>query len=502
MSPFLLVYGRQAKLPVELTLKVAKNEAEGTDDNEGMNLEEYTSAMVAVRREALENIEAAQERQKAQYDAKHGQDKAKYKVGSLVLVKNSRKLSRKGSKMNPNWLGPYRIHQILNKGTFRLSQAEDDTKILTQVYNMTRLKLYYKRDTASESKVTDSSSIDDDAVRKQAEQSSQQDLDPQSTHANKNAVGHVPCHCRRSRCSARKSCTCKRNGQFCSVGCHPGHSCTNCKNDDDQPKTIDLSKVNTTSQENHAPRPWKRIQWISLTERDKEILVTPGEWLDDNLINAAQILLKMKFSAVGGLQSCTLAEKLAFEPQGEAEFVQILNIGRNHWITISTIGCESGSINVYDSMHWKLSSITKKVIADLLMTTNRAIKVTYRNVQWQKGGSDCGLFAIAFATSVCLGNDPAALLYSQPQMRNHFLSCIDTEEITDFPQRSSTRRARNNQADTELISVFCVCRLPDDGELMVQCSQCKEWYHKACIGTPDVCFDETEPWFCNQCNDL
>ena len=32
-----------------------------TDDTEDMNLEEYTSIMVAVRRKALENIKASQE---------------------------------------------------------------------------------------------------------------------------------------------------------------------------------------------------------------------------------------------------------------------------------------------------------------------------------------------------------------------------------------------------------------------------------------------------------
>ena len=119
VSPFLLVYGRQARLPVELTLKAAiKEEEEEADKISDMDLEEYTSAMVAIRRKALENIKAAQERQKTQYDSKHCKDKAKYKAGSLVLVKNCRKLSRKGLKMEPNWTGPYCIHEVLSKGTF------------------------------------------------------------------------------------------------------------------------------------------------------------------------------------------------------------------------------------------------------------------------------------------------------------------------------------------------------------------------------------------------
>lgn len=154
----------------------------------------------------------------------------------------------------------------------------------------------------------------------------------------------------------------------------------------------------------------------------------------------------------------------------------------------------------YDSLHLKLSNLTKKVLADLLMTKKKAITVTYSNVQFQNGGSDCGLLAIAFATSLCLGQDPATLLYDQPLMRNHLLSCIVAGEITDFPQQSIRRKTRKHKVDTELIPLFCICQLPDDGGLMIQCSQCDEWYHEACIRVPNICLDETEPWLCNKCS--
>ena len=55
------------------------------------------------------------------------------------------------------------------------------------------------------------------------------------------------------------------------------------------------------------------------------------------------------------------------EPQA-GEFVQILNVGECHWVTISTIRCPASTIKVYDSLHMKISSQTKKLIADLLMT--------------------------------------------------------------------------------------------------------------------------------------
>ena len=114
----------------------------------------------------------------------------------------------------------------------------------------------------------------------------------QQSTLEKNTTDHVPCHCCKSRCNARKSCLCKKKSQFCTVDCYPGHSCVNCKKDSDIPQVIDLSDTKTTVQETPAPHPWKCIKWITLTECEKAILTTPGEWLGDNLINAAQVLLK------------------------------------------------------------------------------------------------------------------------------------------------------------------------------------------------------------------
>ncbi len=35
--------------------------------------------------------------------------------------------------------------------------------------------------------------------------------------------------------------------------------------------------------------------------------------------------------------------------------------------------------------------------------------------------------------------------------------------------------------------VFCLCREPDDGRVMVQCDRCQEWYHHDCVDiTPYV----------------
>ena len=52
------------------------------------------------------------------------------------------------------------------------------------------------------------------------------------------------------------------------------------------------------------------------------------------------------------------------------------------------------------------------------------------NIQKQQGFKDCGLFAIANATSICYGDDPTALVYEQHGMRQHLLNCLEKEEMT------------------------------------------------------------------------
>ena len=162
-SPFLLVYGRQPRLPIEFDTKSDENciEDSETEEKQSVGSEESVlqvninkptcfddynnllQRMVDVRRKALENIQSAQERQKKYYDTKHCKDKEQYKVGAAVLLLNSKKLSRRGSKLEQNWMGPYHIHEVLPKGTYRLCNPENGN-VLAQKINMTRLKLYYK----------------------------------------------------------------------------------------------------------------------------------------------------------------------------------------------------------------------------------------------------------------------------------------------------------------------------------------------------------------------
>ena len=78
----------------------------------------------------------------------------------------------------------------------------------------------------------------------------------------------------------------------------------------------------------------------------------PGMWLTDIHVDHAQQLLGSRFPSLSGFQSTTTLEKAncnqVVAPSGE--WIQIIHVNNNHWLTVSNIGCNLGTVNVYDSM--------------------------------------------------------------------------------------------------------------------------------------------------------
>ncbi len=110
-----------------------------------------------------------------------------------------------------------------------------------------------------------------------------------------------------------------------------------------------------------------------LPTEDSFILLS-GAWLTDTIIDEGQRLIKKKYR-IDGLQNIILGQTMAFEVMKQREFVQVLNTGKGHWITISTVGCKSSEIEVFDSMHPVLTNHVQKQIAVLLCSKDRSITV-------------------------------------------------------------------------------------------------------------------------------
>ena len=74
-----------------------------------------------------------------------------------------------------------------------------------------------------------------------------------------------------------------------------------------------------------------------------------------------------------------------------------------------------------------------------------SLSVKVLPVQQQNGYRDCGLFAIAFATEICMGQNPSKAVFIQTQMRGHFFRCLTTGNMMPFlPKRKSNTASANN----------------------------------------------------------
>ena len=106
-----------------------------------------------------------------------------------------------------------------------------------------------------------------------------------------------------------------------------------------------------------------------------------------------------------------------------------------------------------------------------------------------------GVFAVSFATALCTGHDPASKVYNQLSMRERMLNCLVKETISPFPECHCKRVRKDGQ--TEKLPIFCICSLPDDGKLIVQCSKCKQWYRQQCIQISCKCLNKN--FYCKYC---
>ena len=156
-------------------------------------------------------------------------------------------------------------------------------------------------------------------------------------------------------------CSCIRSHISCSKHCHPGSKCEN---------------------SNLIQKKKPRQEEILNAE---DIQVLKNGWLTDKHMLKPNNILKKDYPSVKGLQDTLLQQNFSWDIP-TSDFVQVLHVNGNHWITISNIGVSDNSVNVYDSLYNGITQTTKELISKYVH--KEKVKINIINVQQQKNDSD------------------------------------------------------------------------------------------------------------------
>jgi hypothetical protein len=269
--------------------------------------------------------------------------------------------------------------------------------------------------------------------------------------------------------------------------------CKCCVTDTSESIVISLS----SEEENEALELWVNNGAYTLSCRDREVVLSRRGWLTDKIICAAQMLLLQFFPNMAGLQPPTLQKVFAFQVHS-GDFVQIIHVRNNHWCVVSTVGCQSGVLRVYDSLYKTLSKEAIHLIVSMVHVPSSHLNIVMMDVEKQSNGSDCGVLAIAYAFDLCSGMNPCSVRFDHSKIRPHLTTCLETCQVYRFPvlgERESVPRK------PKTVELHCSCRMPEEsGNEMAKCDSCQVWYHRHCMDIPSEVFGEFEVhWECKRC---
>lgn len=237
---------------------------------------------------------------------------------------------------------------------------------------------------------------------------------------------------------------------------------------------------------------WLSCGKIQLSKQDKQHILG-GKELTDLHVNAFQSVARQQFPSFGGLCNTLVAGRVNLV-EGQEKFIQIVHVEeRAHWIAIFI---DNSEVFLYDSMFTAASTTTLEIIAKILQTKQSCFCVNHLNVSRQAGTTDCGLYTIAAVTCILLGEDPTKVVFDQKVLRLHFTKILEAKFLEAFPVLKK-RRVTERVSKVEQCDVYCFCRLPDNGDKMISCDDCNEWFHLACLKITEPLSDI---WYCDNCS--
>ncbi len=103
----------------------------------------------------------------------------------------------------------------------------------------------------------------------------------------------------------------------------------------------------------------------------------------------------------------------------------------------------------------------------------RHLRVNEMPVQQQLNGIDCGLFSIAFAYHIALGDEPSAIHFCASEMHQHLIKCFEDGQLYSFPQvaYSEQSHCRKKLRIIKMLNII-ILNIYIDSTFVIVCYQC------------------------------
>ena len=134
----------------------------------------------------------------------------------------------------------------------------------------------------------------------------------------------------------------------------------------------------------------------------------------------------------------------------------------SHWVC-TTAGNESNEVLLFNSLLGYCTTILDRMVElqiahiychGYAQPGSKTLMIRKVNVQQQLfSTSDCGLFAVAYATEVCHGMDPAKANFNQNLMKDHLIDCLEAGIIRRFPQMSKVPKRKQSAKPPKSITI-------------------------------------------------
>ena len=407
VSPFEMLYGVKARLPVDLK---DEDVADGpvTDEDIANRIEKIAQDLVTVREQGKTNLKEAQSKEKKRYDLKHAPPM--FSVGDKVLKYDRRRETRMGDKLKPRYTGPYEVTEVLGRGVYRLKMGET---VLRQTVNACNLKPWLQPDSPSQSPIATS-------VTKAS---------PTSPNKTKDVAS---------------AAAVTASGPDCSTATPPQSGTSSAR------RTLfavdDLTSTSPSVDASHATAvPW--LPHFNLNTHDRDVLAN-GDWLNDKLVDAVNKLLATEMNGQEAQTSLLVQSSCGFKPINSG--IRIV-YAHNHWVAVA---CHDGNIFVANSLPETFSDVLIKQLKEMFvhhLDERGQLQVYSVRCAQQPNASDCGVYAAAFCFEWAAYSTltDLSVAFNVPQMRPHLVSCLEDGNVVAFPKIRDTRRKR--QAATTVV---------------------------------------------------